>query len=107
MRIGRWSTDPSEDEILDELVVYDIECAHIEVLSDDKIYLGLWDGENIIQVYFYIENGNLRYYAIPQFKNPSLNYPRLIPPALEKQRRKQKWPNEKQQRGTRSPGASD
>lgn len=80
MKITRWKVGwGAGDDLLDELVVEDVECVHAERLDANKVYVGLWDGHDLVQLYFTAKDGVLDYVAYPEFEDPALNSPKVIP----------------------------
>jgi len=74
-RYGHWPYDEELGrELLDELVVRDAKLIHIERLSEDEVFLGVYSdcaGKEAIQIYFKItDNGILDWWFIVDAENP-------------------------------------
>jgi len=74
-RYGYWPYDEEPGrELLDELVVSDAKLIHIERLSKDEVFLGVYsdrEGKDGIQIYFKIaDNGILDWWFIVDAENP-------------------------------------
>ena len=74
-RYGYWPREKeTERELLDELVVSDAKLIHIERLSENKVFLGMYGDraeKEAIQIYFEVaDNGVLDWWFIADTKDP-------------------------------------